>query len=493
LEGFFVPAFRRLSRVKDKKKRPVVAHDLINNHPDIRSPSEAAAHPRAAWFSEARALLILSGPLIITQLAQMAIMATDVVLMGRLSPEALGAAGIGNTVYYFCWLLGSGPAMAISPMIAQLLGARPDAKAGVRAITRMGLWAAGLMAIPLFPILLSAHWILGHLGQTPELSRMAGQFTAMLCFGLPFTFGFQVLRNFATAMEKPRAALFVMLAAIGWNLLAAYGLIFGHFGLPKLGIVGAGLATSSSAVFAFVAMLVVIWLTPKLRAVRIFRRFGRPAWRQLAEQFRLGVPIGLTMLFEAMLFNTMTLVVGTFGPAPLAAHLMALNFASVTFMVPLGMALAATVRVGFYAGAGDLHGARRAGLVAMVMGSAVVVLFGIGMAFFGKQIAGLYIAGRTAEDLRVIALAALFLKVAAAFQLFDALQVVGALSLRGLKDARWPMFLAAGSYWLAGAPMCVFLAMGLHMGGLGVWIGLAFGLAVAAVGMCLRFHLLTRR
>ncbi|HYE47617.1 MAG TPA: MATE family efflux transporter [Caulobacter sp.] len=444
------------------------------------------------WLAEARALLWLSGPLIVTQLAQMAILATDVVLLGRLSSHALAAAAIGNTVYYFCWLMGGGPTAAVAPMIAQMLGRNPDDLDGPRAVTRMGLWVAIVLPLPLIPVLLSAGWILGNLGQEPALARDAGKFTAMLCFGLPFTFGFQVLRNFATALERPRASLYVMLASIGFNGLLAWGLIFGHFGLPRLGIVGAGIATSASAVFAFLAMVVVIRLDPALRRVRIFSNFVRPDWPQFKELFRLGVPIGLTMLFEAMLFNAMTLVVGTFGAVALAAHQVALNFASVTFMVPLGIAMAATVRVGLFAGAGDSEGTRRAGFVAMVAGGGVVLLFGVAMALAGDWIAGLYIAGRTAEDLQVIALAALFLKVAAAFQLFDALQVVGALSLRGLKDARWPMILAGGSYWLAGAPVCILLGVGLGMGGLGVWIGLAFGLAVAAAAMCGRFHLLTR-
>lgn len=445
------------------------------------------------WIAEARQLLWLSGPLIVTQLAQMAILATDVVLLGRLSSHALAAAAIGNTVYYFCWLIGGGPTAAVAPMIAQMLGRNPDDLNGPRAVARMGLWVAIALPLPLVPILLSAGWILGHLGQEPELARDAGKFTAMLCFGLPFTFGFQVLRNLATALERPRASLYVMLASIGFNGLLAWALIFGHFGLPKLGIVGAGIATSSSAVFAFLAMVAVIWLDPMLRRVRVFHGFRTPDWGQFKELFRLGVPIGLTMIFEAMLFNAMTLVAGTFGAATLAAHQVALNFASVTFMVPLGIAMAATVRVGLYAGAGDNGGARRAGFVAMIAGGGVVLLFGIAMAIAGRQIAGLYIAGRGPEDLEVIAFATLFLKVAAAFQLFDALQVVGALSLRGLKDARWPMILAGGSYWLAGAPVCILLGVVFGMGGLGVWIGLAFGLAVAALAMCLRFHLLTRQ
>jgi MATE family multidrug resistance protein len=198
------------------------------------------------------------------------------------------------------------------------------------------------------------------------------------------------------------------------------------------------------------------------------------------------------MMFEAMLFNVMTLVMGSFGTTSLAAHQIALNFASITFMVPLGIGMAATVRVGLAAGAGDAHAVRRSGFTAMVMGVGFITLCGAGMALFGAGIAGLYVGGRAPQDLAVIATAALFLKVAAAFQVFDALQVVAGQSLRGLKDARAPMYIAGGSYWLAGAPVCLLLALTFGMKGLGIWIGLAVGLAVAAAALSTRFALLTR-
>jgi len=199
------------------------------------------------------------------------------------------------------------------------------------------------------------------------------------------------------------------------------------------------------------------------------------------------------MMFEAMMFNVMTLVMGTFGETPLAAHQIALNFASVTFMVPLGLGMAATVRVGLAAGAGDQAGVRRAGLTAMIIGVAFISLCGLAMAFGGAQIASFYVGGRGAQDLAVIATAAVFLKVAAAFQMFDALQVIAAQSLRGLKDARAPMFIAAASYWLIGAPTCFALAFWAHLQGLGIWIGLATGLAAAAVLLTARFLMLARR
>jgi MATE family multidrug resistance protein len=447
---------------------------------------------RAAWLTEARALLVLAAPMIVTQLAQMAIMTTDVVLLGRLSKTALASAAIGNAVYYFTWLTGFGPASAVSPMIAHIRGASPRNKAGIRASVRMGLWAAVLISLPLTGILLTATPILIFLHQDPELARGAGVFVAALAIGLPFSMGFQVLRNFAAALERPNAAMWVMGASIVFNALAAWSLIFGHFGLPALGLLGSGLATSFSAVFAFLAMLVVVALTPELRQMRIGRRFHKLAGSKLAEVMRLGMPIGMTMMFEAMLFNASTLVMGTFGAASVAAHQIALNFASVTFMVPLGIGMASCVRVGVFTGAGDRAGARHVGLTAVTMAVGFIALVGIAMALFGRQIAGLYFGSRVAENADVIGLAGTFLMVAAAFQLFDAAQVVGAQSLRGLKDTRVPMVLAGGSYWLAGAPMCLVLAFGFHMAGLGVWIGLAFGLAVAAVAMCGRFWGVTR-
>ncbi len=459
----------------------------------VLAPARAPAHGAAPWLAEARALGVLAAPLILTQLAQMAIMTTDVVMLGRLSKTALASAAIGNTVFFLAWLCGGGPASAVSPMIAHILGARASNRGGVRASLRMGLWAVALISLPMMAMLWAGEPILLALHQDPVLAAGAGKFLRVLAFGLPFSLGFLVLRNFTTALGRPRAGLWVMAAAIGVNALAGYALIFGHLGASRLGIVGSGLATALSSLFSFLAMVAIIHATPSLRAYRMFRRFGRPVAIKLGEVFRLGLPIGMTMIFEAMLFNAMTLVMGTFGTVSLAAHQIALNFASVTFMVPLGFGMASTVRVGLATGAGDPRGARRAGLTAMMLALAFISLCGVAMALGGRQIAGLYLGGRGADDLAVIALAAVFLKVAAAFQVFDALQVVGAQSLRGLKDARVPMLLAAGSYWLVGAPACLLLGLGRHMRGLGVWIGLAIGLAAAAAAMCARFAALTQR
>lgn len=447
-----------------------------------------------AWptLAEARALAVLAGPLIVTQLAQMAVFTTDVILLGRFSRMALAAAAIGNTVYYFSWIVGGGPAFAVAPIIAQIRGLTPGNRGGVRAATRMGLWAILLISGPMIVLLWQTKSILIALGQDPALADNAGKFVRLVALGLPFSLGFRALGSFATAVGKPKATMWVMAGTIAFNGVVGWTLIFGHFGAPRLGIVGSGTATALSSVFSFLALAAFIRIDRELASYRVFTRFWRLQADKLKEVFRLGLPMAMTMMFEAMLFNVMTLVMGSFGVTALAAHQIALNFASITFMVPLGLGMASTVRVGLAAGANDVQSARRAGLTANVIGLAFISLCGAAMALWGAPIASLYVGGRTAQDLAVIAMAALFLKVAAAFQVFDAAQVIAAQSLRGLKDAHAPMYIAGGSYWLVGAPTCLILAFAFHMQGLGVWIGLAVGLAAAAAALSTRFLVLTR-
>ena len=460
---------------------------------DLRHAGQrVTGHGLDAWFAEARETLKLAGPLVFTQVAQMLIMTTDVVMLGRVGETALASSALGITIFFFCWLIGAGPVAAVVPMIAHILGAKPSDRGNVRSVVRMGFWSVVIVSLPMMVLLLFTRQIMLLLGQQPELAAGAGRFMTALCLGLPFSLFYQVLRNFSTALERPVAPLVVMVAGIGFNFIGDYTLIFGHFGFPRLELEGAGIASASSYLFQFVALLAIVFLTPKLRRYRIFRRFFRPDWEKLSEVFRLGMPIGLTMMFEAMLFNTATLIMGTFGAATVAAHQISMNVPSLTFMVPLGVAMAATIRVGLASGAGDREAVRRAGYTALGIGVVFMSVTSVVIALFPREIAQLYFSTETAQNAQAIALAVTFLRVAAAFQVFDGLQVVAALSLRGLKDARAPMWIAGGSYWLAGFPVCILFGFGLHMKGLGIWIGLAFGLFVAAITMCWRFWYLSK-
>lgn len=446
---------------------------------------------KTGWITEVRELVKIAAPLAVTQLMQMAILTTDVIMLGRVGKEAIAAAALGNTVFYFTWLVGSGPASAVAPMIAHILGADITDRTNVHAVTRMGFWAICLLYLPLAGILLATEPILIAFGQSPALAHLASVFTLALCPGLLFSLFFQVLRNYSTAVGKPNASLIVMAITACFNVLADYALIFGHFGFPRLEVLGSGIATTTSFAFSTIAMVGVIRFMPDLKPYRAFRLFGRPDWLKFAELFRLGVPIGLTMIFEAMLFNCSMLVMGTFGTDFVAAHQIALNVPSITFMVPLGIAMAATVRVGLFAGAGDSEGTRRAGYTAMILGTVFMAFCGVMIALFPRQIAELYF-GTDIADANLVSLTVTFLYVAAAFQIFDALQVVAAFALRGMKDASVPMLLAGASYWLVGAPTGLVLAYWFDMRGLGIWIGLAIALAAAAALMSLRFWQLSR-
>ena len=396
-------------------------------------------------------------------------------------------------MFFFLWLLGSGPVSAVSPMVAHVVGQDAATQVrDVRVVVRMGLWAVAVISPPLLALLIFTRPVLVFLHQEPALAADAALYTSVLAAGLPCSLAFQVLRNFSTALNRPMAPLLVMGAAVLFNAAADYVLIFGHLGLPRLGLVGAGLASASSNLFTLVAMSLIALFTPGLRAYRIAHRFFRPHWDSIAELFALGVPMSVTMIFEMALFNGATLVMGTFGIAALAAHQIALTIPSLTFMIPLGIWLAATVRVGQAAGAGDAVAARCAGFTAMGVGVIFMGAMAILLLAAPRAIAVLWLPD-IPENADVLALAVVFLHVAAAFQLMDGLQVTASMSLRGLKDAAGPMWLAGASYWLAGAPMSVFLGFGLSMKGYGIWLGLAFGLLVAAVTLTTRFVLLSKR
>jgi len=450
-----------------------------------------------AFVAEARELLRLAVPLAATQLAQMIILATDTVMLGHFSKEALAAGALGNTVYFLVWLLGNGLPMAVSPVIAHVQGkhasaGKPRDQREVRIAVRMGLWSVALVSLPLLVALIFTRPILLFFQQEPRLAADAAIFISGLVWGLPCAMAFQVLRSFSTALSRAVPPLVVMGLAILWNAGFDYALIFGHFGAPRLGLYGAGLASASSNIFSFVAMLAICLGMPALKRYRILHRWWQPHWGSFVELFRLGLPIGITMVFEVALFNGAALLMGTFGLAPLAAHQIAITIPSLTFMIPLGIGLAATVRVGLAAGAGDRIAARRAGFTAIIMGACFMCGTALVLLLWPREIASLWLPD-TPANREVLALAVGFLHVAAAFQLMDGMQVTAAMSLRGLKDTRGPMWLAGASYWLAGAPMCAILGLGTPLKGFGVWLGLAFGLLVAAVTLTTRFALLSKK
>jgi MATE family multidrug resistance protein len=442
------------------------------------------------WISEARALMKVSLPLIAMQLSQFGLVTTDVIMVGALGEKPLAATSIGAVMFYIAWLSGYGPVMAVSPVVSHILGANPNDFANTRMAVRMGLWAVAIVSPPLIALLALSRPVLLALGQPEEVVDMAMPWISIVACGLPFTLGFGVLRNFASATGRQNEVLGISVATLLVNIALNYMLIYGKLGAPALGITGAAIATAASYAFAFFSMLGLLAFAPHFKSYRLLQDIRQPDWARLRELFRLGVPMGMSMIFESMLFNAATLMMGTFGATTLAAHQIAMNLAGLAFMIPLGIGLGATVRVGLAKGAGDAVAARRAGQTAIFCSAAVAILFTVIMFAIPGALVGIYLPAGEAEEVR--RLAGQFLVFAAFFHLFDALQVTGQLALRGLKDADVPMWIAAVSYWFVGFAVAWVLAFWLGWQGVGVWTGLTASLAVAAAGMVWRFEWLSR-
>jgi MATE family multidrug resistance protein len=312
-------------------------------------------------------------------------------------------------------------------------------------------------------------------------------------WGLPFAVGFIVLRSFTSAFGRTRAVLAATLVAAVVNLPLSWALIFGRLGLPPLGTTGAGIGVAITFALMFLALLAYCLAARPFRRYRVLGRFWRPDWATFREVLVLGVPIGGAVLMEVGLFACATLLMGLIGTAELAAHQIAIQLASIAFMVPLGISHAATIRVGLAIGAGDRPAARLAGWVACGLGTAFMAAMAVLFWTLPGPLAGLFLDPGTPEGAAALSFAVVFLRIAALFQLVDGLQVIGIASLRGLKDTTVPMWLAGFGYWLVGFPICLLLGFSTPLGGTGIWIGLAFALATVALVMILRFHRLTRR
>jgi MATE family multidrug resistance protein len=365
-------------------------------------------------------------------------------------------------------------------MMATELGRRRHSVRDVRRTVRQGLWVAVFSCIPIWLFLWNAEHVLLALGQDPALSADAAVYLRWLQWSaLPF-FGYIVLRSFISALERPGWALVVVFAAVALNALLAWSLMFGRMGLPEMGISGAGLATSLSSFSMFVGMALVVLLERRFRRYHLFGRFWRPDWPRFAALVKLGLPIGAILLFEVSVFNAAALLMGLISPAALAAHAIAIQIASITFMIPLGINQAVTVRVGLALGARDPEGIRRAGWTALAIGVGFMALMALIMVSIPDLLIGAFVDLGRPENAEVVALAVTFLAFAALFQIADGAQAVGAGMLRGLHDTRVPMIYAAVGYWGIGLPLGVLLAFPLGLKGSGIWIGLSVGLIVVA-------------
>ena len=456
-----------------------------------RQTTVAVKVDRGAWLSELRATLSLAWPLMLANLTQQIIQATDVLLMGRLGATQLAAATLALNLTFTINIFLLGLITASAPMMATALGQRSNAVRDVRRTFRAGLWLM-LMAMPPYWLLL---WHVGPImrafGQSAELASQGQTFLRAYMWCTAPWLLFQLLRNFMSALERPRVVLWLSLTGIALNFLLSWSLIFGHFGLPALGLAGGGVGSTLTWLFICGALICVATLHRHFRRFHLFGRWWRFDGQRTAAMIRLGWPIGATMALEMGVFALAAYFMGWLGAPAVAAHAVALQLAAITFMVPLGLGQAATVRVGLALGRKDGQGIRRAGWTGWVLGVAFMGVMALGMWAFPRQLVTLFLADVPANAV-VIGLSISFLRVAAAFQLVDGAQVIGAGMLRGLHDTRWPLLFALFGYWVVGLGIGSWLAFARDWKGVGIWVGLASGLAAVAVLMLVRWILRDR-
>jgi multidrug resistance protein, MATE family len=439
--------------------------------------------------AELRAMFGLAWPLALTNLSQHAMAMTDALILGRRSTEALAAATLGANLYWAVMALPLGAAFAAAAILARLRGAGGRGWVGrMRRGVQAGFAAALLVLAPGAVLLWQAEPVLLATGQTPALAAGAGLYLRCMVWALiPFS-GFLVLRGFLAAMERPGPGLAVALVAILLNALLCWALVFP----AGLDLAGAGLATLLANGAMLVGLLGLIARDRRLRRFRLLGRWWRLDRALLAETCRLGLPICITLLLEIGVFAAAALAMGMFGAVAVAAHAVALQLSGLTFMVPLGIAQAATARVGFLAGAGDAAGAVRAGWLAIGLAGLFMLVMAVVLIAGAPVLAAWFLGAAEPEAVAAQTLAARLLVLAGIYQVADGIQAAAAGALRGLKDTRLPLLIGVLGYWCLGMPIGVGLAHGIDFGPRGLWMGLAAGLAVVAGLLIWRWWGLTR-
>ncbi|MDP6342640.1 MAG: MATE family efflux transporter [Alphaproteobacteria bacterium] len=438
------------------------------------------------WRSEVPATLRLATPLVVTNLAQMALGTTDVLMMGWLGAEKLAAGALAANMIFPLHYFGLGVLGAAAPIISQALGARAFRQ--VRRTVRQGFWVAIALGLPASVALWFSGDFLRLIGQVEQSAVWAQEYLRIALWGFLPGLWYVVLRSFTVSHSRPRSAMVITCLAIAVNAVANYLLMFGHFGLPRLELRGAAIATVLVEVLMFGALLAFVLWDRRLRRYRILGRWWRTDWPLFHEILRLGLPIGLSVLAEAGMFAISIFLMGWIGTVQVAAHAIAMQCAGIAFMIPLGLSSAASIRVGYAIGAGRPAAAWLIGRLAIALGLLIGLVLAVVLWLADRAIVGLFLDPTAPGDIQAFGLAVGFLHFVALFQIADAAQGVTAGVLRGYKDTRVPMLIALLGYWGVGTGAALLLAFPLGLAGAGIWTGLALGLLCAAGLLMLRFY-----
>lgn len=433
-----------------------------------------------------RATLSLGLPLIAGQLAQTFIGVTDTVMMGWYGVEELAAVALGSSYFHLILIMGMGFSLAVMPMVAAA-AARDDA-VQVRRVTRMGLWIGVIFGAASLPLMWFSEAILLAAGQAEQVAADAQAYLRIA--GLAIWPGVLLiaLRSHLSALDRPAIVMWAWLGGLGLNALLNWVLIFGNLGAPELGLEGAAIASLGTHILIFAILALYAARARGMRDYALFARFWRPDPQAMAQVFRLGAPIAVTLLLEAGLFMATMLLMGWIGTLELAAHGIALQIISVTFMVHIGLSSAATIRVGRAWSLGDQTAVRRAAWAALLLSGLMVAATIVLLIAAAAPLVGAFVDPTDPLRPQIVAIGVSLLIVACFFQLADAAQVMALGLLRGLQDTTIPMLYAFVAYWIIGVPLAYILGFPLGYAGEGIWAGLAIGLAGAGLVLILRFR-----
>ncbi|QAU24888.1 MATE family efflux transporter [Dyella sp. M7H15-1] len=428
----------------------------------------------------------LALPLILAQLAAVGSNVIDAVLAGHVSAHVLGAVAVGTSIWTLAIVLGIGMMMAVPPSISQLDGAGRRHEAG--GVFRQAIWLALGMGVVLWFAVRHAEPLIKLIGVKPGLYINVGEFLRAISWGAPALTCYFALRGLSEGLSMTRPSMYFSLGGLLLLVPLGYIFMFGKLGLPPQGARGCGIATATVLWIEMMAFAIYVACHRNYRGLGIFDHFEWPNPRRIGALIHIGLPMAITLLAEAGLFVAAALLIGTMGEDLVAAHQVALNVAALFFMVPLGLAMAITVRVGNAVGRNDASGVRYAGFCGIGL-TLVTQLVSAGfMLGVPHLIASLY-----TRDQTVIALASQLLVLAGLFQFSDGIQVASNGALRGLKDTRVPMAITLFAYWLVGMPVGWWLAFHMGLGARGIWMGLIAGLTIAAVLLFTRFWRSSRR
>ncbi len=432
---------------------------------------------------ELRALLVLALPIMIAQLSHSAMGFVDAVMAGRVGPRDLASVALGNSIWVPVFLLMTGILLATTPKVAQRFGAGQEAEIG--ALVRQALWLALAVGIAAGVMLWNAKPILVVMGVDPQLIGPSMVYLYGIGCGIPSVALYYVLRCFSDGLGRTRPSMMIGLLGLLLNIPLNYVFIYGHFGMPALGGAGCGWATAVAMWCMFFAMLAWVRWAPVYKKAGLFDRFEWPRWEPIQRLLSIGLPIGIAVFAESSIFAVIALLIGSLGADVVAGHQVALNFSSLTFMIPYALAMAVTVRVGHALGAGDPRQARFVAGVGILTALAFACVAAVLMFQLRTEIAGIY-----SRDSAVIGVASSLIVFAALYQFSDAVQVTAAGALRGYQDTRVTMVMTLFAYWGIGLPVGYALGLshwfGEPSGPKGLWQGLIVGLTCAAVMLSIR-------